>query len=40
MIQGLLYWIPIFDEFGVTAVFENHVHLFKRSKPLKGGAVA
>ncbi len=32
-------WCPLFDEFGVDAVFSGHTHAFEVSKPLKNGAV-
>lgn len=28
-------WVPIFDEYEFTGAFENHVHQYKRSYPLK-----
>jgi len=28
-------WIPIFEKYNFMGVFENHVHLFKRTFPLK-----
>ena len=30
-------WCPLFEEFGVDAVFENDHHTYKRTHPLKGG---
>jgi hypothetical protein len=30
-------WLPLFDEFRLTAAFENHGHLHKRTVPLRGG---
>lgn len=30
-------WLPIFDAHGLTTAFENHDHVMKRSKFLKGG---
>ena len=33
--QGLGYFIPVFDQFNYSAVFENHCHIFKRTFPLK-----
>ena len=35
MDAGRKYWIPLFDEYGLTMSFENHVHAMKRSFPLK-----
>ena len=29
-------WIPLFERFGVTAVFENDHHNFKRTVPIRG----
>ncbi|MBM3213597.1 hypothetical protein FJZ36_01555 [Candidatus Poribacteria bacterium] len=34
-VRGREVWGPLFDEFGLTAAFENHDHTFKRSKLLK-----
>lgn len=33
------YWHPIFDQFGINIVFENHDHAYKRTWPIKGGKV-
>jgi hypothetical protein len=30
------HWVPLFDRFGVSAVFENDHHNFKRTHPLRG----
>ena len=30
------HWVPLFDEFGLDAAFENDHHVYKRSKLLKG----
>ncbi|MCH7911282.1 MAG: fibronectin type III domain-containing protein [Candidatus Hydrogenedentes bacterium] len=38
-VEGRKYWMPLFDEFGLTAAFENHDHVFKRTKLLKGDKV-
>ena len=45
-LYALFNWVPNFDRFKVMTVFENHVHAFKRTKPLisstpveKGGTV-
>lgn len=35
-IYGLFHWVPFFDKYKVMTVYENHVHSFKRTKPLKG----
>merc|ERR1712124_211407 len=32
-------WVPIFDAHNLTMGFENHVHAFKRTRPLVGGRV-
>ena len=32
--RGRKIWVPIFDKYGLTAGFENHVHSFKRSAPM------
>jgi hypothetical protein len=37
---ALKLWAPLFDQFRLTAAFENHDHAFKRSKPLKAGVEA
>ncbi len=31
------YWVPLFDQYGVDVVFENHDHTYKRSPKLRGG---
>lgn len=36
---SLLYWNPMFDHFKMMTVFENHVHLFKRTWKLKGNLI-
>ena len=38
-VAGRKYWAPLFDQFHLTAAFEHHDHVFKRSKPLKANAV-
>lgn len=35
--EGRKHWVPLFDKYNVTMSFENHVHSFKRTKPLRGG---
>jgi hypothetical protein len=35
-IYGLFHWIPYFDKYKVMTIFENHVHSFKRTKPMRG----
>ena len=37
--DGRTYWGPLFDKYGLTVGFEQHDHVFKRSKPLKGNQV-
>ena len=37
---GRHHWGRLFDQFGLTAAFENHDHMLKRSKLLRGGEVA
>jgi hypothetical protein len=36
---GLKHWVPVFDSHNMTIVFENHTHVFKRSKLIKNGMV-
>jgi hypothetical protein len=31
------HWLPIFDEYNLTCGFENHDHIYKRSKRLRNG---
>lgn len=33
------HWIPSFEKYGLTAVFENHNHAYKKTKPLKAGKI-
>ena len=37
---GRQYWVPLFDEYNVTVVFENHNHSLKRSYPLRNNTVS
>jgi len=37
---GKQYWTPIFDKYNVTIVFENHLHVYKRTKLLRGDKVS
>lgn len=37
--MGRRIWRPIFDEFGMETCFENHDHVYKRTKLLKGDQV-
>lgn len=32
----LFHWVPHFDRYRVVTAYENHVHAFKRTKPLYG----
>jgi len=32
-------WVDIFERYNMTAAFENHFHVFKESKPIRGGKV-
>jgi hypothetical protein len=34
---GRAHWLPLFDAFRLTAAFEHHGHLHKRTHPLRGG---
>lgn len=38
--KGREAWLPLFDQFRLTAAFENHDHAMKRTHPLRGGAIA
>ncbi|MEI8365902.1 MAG: fibronectin type III domain-containing protein [Parachlamydiaceae bacterium] len=33
------FWVPSFDAYHLTAAFENHEHLYKRTHPIKGGRI-
>eukprot|EP00026_Physarum_polycephalum_P004488 Phypoly_transcript_04509.p1 GENE.Phypoly_transcript_04509~~Phypoly_transcript_04509.p1 ORF type:complete len:383 (+),score=63.00 Phypoly_transcript_04509:884-2032(+) len=37
--KGREHWVPLFDKYNVTMAFENHLHLFKRTKPLRNNKV-
>jgi len=37
--NGRKNWVPLFDKYNVSIVFENHLHLYKRTKPLKNDKV-
>jgi hypothetical protein len=39
-VLGRTHWGPLFDQYGLTVAFENHDHVFKRTKPLKGNQIA
>jgi len=30
-------WLPLFDQYQMTAVFENHIHAYKKTFPLRNG---
>lgn len=32
-------WVPLFDLFGLTAAFENHDHIYKRSYPMRNNTI-
>ena len=34
VLLGRQYWVPLFEKYNVTVVFENHSHLLKRTHPL------
>jgi hypothetical protein len=38
-VAGRTHWQPLFDEFKLTASFENHDHTFKRTKLIRGTEV-
>ncbi len=33
------HWVPIFENYGLGLVFENHDHTFKRTKPIRNNSV-
>jgi 3',5'-cyclic AMP phosphodiesterase CpdA len=33
------YWCPLFEEYGITACFENHNHAYKRTYPIRAGKI-
>jgi acid phosphatase type 7 len=39
-LYALFHWVPLFDEYKVMTAFENHIHSFKRTKPLKSNQPA
>ena len=39
-LYALFHWVPLFDQYKIMTVFENHVHSFKRTKPLKANQPA
>ena len=38
-VAGRRHWLPLFDRYKLTTAFENHDHLLKRTKLLRGGKV-
>jgi len=38
-INAILHWVPLFDNYRVITAYENHVHAFKRTKPIRGNYV-
>ena len=34
VLLGRQYWVPLFEKYNVTVVFENHSHRLKRTFPL------
>lgn len=38
-VLGRKHWLPLFDQFALTAAFENHDHALKRTHPLRNGAI-
>ena len=38
-IYATFHWIPLFDKYRVATAYENHVHSFKATKPLRGNGV-
>ena len=37
-VYQLFHWVPNFDKYKVMTAFENHVHYFKRTKPMIGNS--
>jgi hypothetical protein len=33
------YWVPLFEKYGISLVFENHDHTYKRTRPLLNNKV-
>jgi len=33
------HWVPLFEEYGVRVAFEHHDHAYKRTVPIRGGAM-
>ncbi len=34
------HWVPLFEEYGVRVVFENHDHTYKRTYPMRNGEIS
>jgi hypothetical protein len=39
-VRGRMYWAPLFDAYTLDSAFEHHDHVFKRSKPIRGGRIS
>ncbi|MBX7254928.1 MAG: fibronectin type III domain-containing protein [Candidatus Hydrogenedentes bacterium] len=39
-VLGRTHWLPLFDQYKLTAAFENHDHTFKRTHLLRGNQVS
>ena len=37
IVMGMQHWVPEFDRSRYMSAWENHAHLLKRTKPLRGG---
>lgn len=37
--EGRKHWVPLFEKYKVSMVFENHVHGFKITHPIKEGKI-
>ncbi|CAD8062504.1 unnamed protein product [Paramecium sonneborni] len=38
LLQARNYWVPLFDKYEFVGAFENHVHQYKRTYPLKNNS--
>ncbi len=34
------HWVPLFEEYGIRVVFENHDHTYKRTHPIRNGEIS
>lgn len=34
------YWVPLFERYGLRVVFEKHDHIYKRTWPIRDGAIS